>query len=260
MGEESDTGWGHQVETFDGLCGVRMRGSGRTGLSDRLCQTTRARTKSGFPSTGVDHGYMSAQPPPPPYGTVPPPGFAPPPFPPPRPRRRRPSKWWFVVGTVLVVGAVAVGVSLFAWTLTNFITVDATVRADAQPHQITLEDDRERMLWGREALSPDCLIVDDQSGEEVVFSPISGSFTKSDSSGDWVGISRFDPGSVHLTVTCTAAGGDAQIGRALQIGSFVGGIFATILIPLILGGLGILVLIITTVFFALGRPRDEPAP
>lgn len=196
---------------------------------------------------------MSAQVPPPPYDASPAAGF-----PPPRPRRRRPSKWWFAVGTVLLVGAVAVGIGMFVWTLSNFLTTDATVSGDDQPHQVSLPDDRERMLWGRDGLTPDCVIVDNRTSQPVTFSPVMGSFTRQDSSGDWVGISRFDPGSVDLTVTCTEAGGPVQIGRAIQVGSFVGGIFATILVPLLLGGLGVLVLIITTVLFATGRPRDEP--
>lgn len=198
---------------------------------------------------------MSAQFPTPPYNAGLPTGF-----PPPRPRRRRPSKWWFAVGTALLVGSVAAGIGLFIWTLTSFLTTDATVSADGQPHQVTLPDDRERMLWGREGFTPDCVIVDNRTGEQVSSRPLPGSFTKQDSSGDWVGVLRFDPGSVHITATCTEAGGEVQIGRALQLESFFGGVVLTILLPLLLGVLGLLVLIITTVLYATGRPRDEPNP
>lgn len=179
--------------------------------------------------------------------------------PPPPPRRRRPSGWWFVLGGALIVAAVASGVGLLLWTLSGFLSTDASVAADGRAHLVSVPTDQDRMLWVHEYDAADCSVLDTTTGEEVAYSSVGGSFTKSGGSGDWVADRRFDPGSGRLEVTCTEAGGPAEIGPAPRIGSFVGGIFATILVPLVLGMLGLLVLIVTGVLFATGAPRREEA-
>jgi hypothetical protein len=71
----------------------------------------------------------------------------------------------------------------------------------------------------------------------------------------------FDPGSGELRIICAEAGAPAQIGPAPHMGTFVGGILGTILVPLGLGLLGLVVLIVTGVRFANGAPRKpQPAP
>ncbi|MBB6626568.1 hypothetical protein H5V45_04440 [Nocardioides sp. KIGAM211] len=199
---------------------------------------------------------MSAPYPPPqqpPYG-VPQAPLHQPPGP---PRKPRPSGWWFVLGGALVVAAIAVGVTLVVLTLRGFLTTDATVSADDQPHTVSVGTDRDRLLWATTGSTPQCTVVDRGTGREVATSSPGAAYTKSDGSGSWTGFARFDPGSGTLEVTCTAAGGDVQIGPAPELGSFVGGIFATILVPLVLGLLGLLVLIVTGVRFATGAPRDR---
>lgn len=197
---------------------------------------------------------MSAsQPPPPPYGSTPVP-------PTPAPRRRRPSGWWFVLGGGLLVAAVAAGIGLFVWTISGFLSTDATIPADGRPHRVTVSADQDRMLWVHEYDAADCLIVDAARGRDIALEPLGGSFTKSGGSGDWVGDGRFDPGSGELEVTCSESAGPAQIGPAPRIGSFVGGILATILVPLALGGLGLVILIVSAVLFATGAPRKDPQP
>ena len=52
-----------------------------------------------------------------------------------------------------------------------------------------------------------------------------------------------------------AGGGPAEIGPAPDIGTFVGGILATILAPIGLGAIGLVVLVVTSVKFANSTPR-----
>lgn len=187
---------------------------------------------------------------PPPYGV---------PLPPAAPvRRGRPSGWWFVLGGGLVVSAVAVGIGLFVWTISAFLSTDANIAADGAPHDVTVASDGDRMLWLEDGFGQRCEIVDRTTGESVVLGPVGGSFSRSDGSGDWHGAARFDPGTGSLRVTCDPGEGAVLIGPAPRIGAFLGGIFATVLIPLGLGAVGVLILIVTTVLFATGAPRRQP--
>lgn len=176
----------------------------------------------------------------------------------PRPTKPRPSAWWFVLGGGLIVAAVAVGVALFAWALSGFLSTDGTVPADGQAHSITVGTDGDRMLWGS-AARQDCVVVDRAGDTPVQLRPVHGSFTRSDSRGSFVGFYRFSPGSGRLSVTCTpdeADGvGEVLIGPMPQVGSFVVGIIAGILVPLVLGLAGLALLIVTGVLFATRPPR-----
>ncbi|GAB3782832.1 hypothetical protein GCM10027601_14060 [Nocardioides ungokensis] len=169
-----------------------------------------------------------------------------------------------MVGGGLVLAGLAIGVGLFVWTLRGFLDTEATVPADGRPHAVSVGTDGDRMLWGHDGVPnrADCLVRDRATGRNVVPSPVGGSFSRSDSSGTWVGLLRFDAGSGRLEVTCTrSAGEEFQIGAAPDFAAFVGGILATVLVPLVLGGIGLVVLIVTGVLFATGGPRKpQPAP
>lgn len=200
--------------------------------------------------------------PPPPYGAPASPPYGVP-LPPPPPRRPRPSGWWFVVGGGLILAGIAIGIGLFVWTLKGFLETDATVPADGRQHAVSVGTDGDRMLWVHPFDRADCTIADRATGQEVTYSPVTGSFTRSSgSSGEWVADRRFDPGSGDLIVMCTPKGGPVEIGPAPEIGTFVGGIFATILAPVLLGAAGLIVLIVTGVKFANGAPRrpQQPTP
>ncbi len=171
-------------------------------------------------------------------------------------RRRRPSTWWFVVGAALLVAAVVAGVSLFVWTLGGFLDSDATVRADGRTATVSLEGDERRMLWTDDAYAQECEVVDPETGDAVPTRPVTGNFTRSEGGDDWTGQATFDAGSGTVEVTCTGDG-TVIVGPAPAIDSFVLGLLATIFVPLFLGGGGLVVLIVTTVLFASGRPRSE---
>ncbi|MBC9732272.1 hypothetical protein [Nocardioides marmotae] len=201
---------------------------------------------------------MSTSPPPSPYAAWPA-G--------PDPRKPRPSAWWFALGGGLLLAAVAAGVALFVSTLSAFLETDATVPADGAPHTVTVPTDRDRVLW----LDPDeavrCQVVDGATGRPVVMSPVGADLQKSDGDGEWRAAARFHPGSGDLEVTCTDGAGDgtdtgtgidtgeAQVGPAPSVGGFIGSIVLAITVPLVLGLAGLVVLLVTVVRWATGRPR-----
>jgi hypothetical protein len=186
-----------------------------------------------------------------------------PPGHPPLPPKYRPSGWWFVVGGGLIVLALASAVGLFIWTLSAFFQTDATVAADGQPHEVTVETDGQRMLWrDDDVFDPGCSIVDLGSGEQVELRPVTSQFTKDFGEGEWTAAYRFDPGSGRIAVTCAAPlspddGGEVQIGPAPSIGGFVGGLIATIAAPSLLGLFGLATLIVTGILWSTRptRPR-----
>jgi hypothetical protein len=191
-----------------------------------------------------------------------------PPGHPPLPPKHRPSGWWFVVGGALIVLALAAGVGLFIWTLSAFFQTDATVAADGQAHEVTVDTDGQRMLWrDDDVFDPGCSIVDLGTGEQVELRPVTSQFTKDFGEGEWTAAYRFDPGSGRLAVTCAAApglddrgrddGGEIQIGPAPSIGGFVGGLIATIAVPSLLGLFGLATLIVTGILWSTrpARPR-----
>jgi hypothetical protein len=189
----------------------------------------------------IGQAEAMTQPPHPPYGPAP------------VARRRRPSAWWFVVGGALVVAAVVAGVSLFVLTLGGFLDSDATVRADGRTETVRLDGDERRMLWTDDAHAQQCEVVDAATGEGVKTSPVTGNFTRSEGDDDWTGAATFDAASGTVEVTCTGDG-TVIVGPAPAIDSFVLGLLATIFVPLFLGGGGLVVLIVTGVLFATGRP------
>jgi hypothetical protein len=165
-----------------------------------------------------------------------------------------------VVGGGLILAGLALGIGMFVWTLRGFMQTDATVPADGRAHSISVGTDRDRVLWVRPLDPADCTIVDLATGREVTFTGVAGTFTRSHGSGEWRAGEQFDPGSGELSVRCARSGGPAEIGPAPKIGSFVAGILLTILVPVVLGLLGLVVLIVTGVRFASGGPRTGQEP
>ncbi|WP_244932258.1 hypothetical protein [Nocardioides sp. W7] len=174
--------------------------------------------------------------------------------PPSTPARARPSGWWFALGGGLLVAAVASGIALFVWTLSGFLDTDVTVLADGEAQQVQVPTDGDRMAWTWESRfdldDPPCTIVDTATGAEVALRSPGGEFRRRDGGGDWTGVARFDPGSGSLVVTCASAAGGLQLGPAPSLGSFGLSLVATIVVPLVLGGLGLVVLLVTGILWS----------
>jgi hypothetical protein len=105
-------------------------------------------------------------------------------------------------------------------------------------------------------------VSDRASGETIALSPVTGSYTRSSGSDEWLADQRFDPGSGKLLITCgsgpdpgsgadwqTGWGEEVQIGPAPSIGGFVGGILATIAIPSLLGVCGVATLVVVGILW-----------
>ncbi|WP_028645357.1 hypothetical protein [Nocardioides sp. URHA0020] len=179
-----------------------------------------------------------------------------PPGQPPLPGRTRPSGWWFVLGGGLIVAALAAGAAVFVWTLWPLIEPGVDVPADGQSHVLVLDTDHELMLWRHsDVFDPDCSVVDTATGAEVDLRPVTSQITKDVGDGAWTAAYRLDPGSGTLDVTCAAGNGSVQLARAPQIGTFVGGVIATIAVPSLLGLMGLAILIVTGVLWATRPPR-----
>lgn len=170
----------------------------------------------------------------------------------PGPEKVRPSWGWFVLGGGLLVAAVVSAIVLFVWTLSSFLATDVTVPADGAPHEVGVPADGDRMLWyDEDATATSCEVVDRATGRPILLETVSGSLTRDDGDGGRVGSWRFDPGSGDLTVTCTSpVGTEVEIGPAPSLGSFGLGLLLTIAVPLVLGGLGLVVLLVTGILWS----------
>lgn len=166
-----------------------------------------------------------------------------------------------MAASLLIVAGLATGVLMIVQSVGGFFSIDATIHADGQTRQVTVETDRDRMIWIDQFDQPSCTIKDAATGEEVAYEGLGNTaYTKWDDGREWQGDGTFDPGSGDLAVTCTPDGGPIQIGPEPEFGALVGGLAAGILIPLLLGVAGFVGLIVVAVLYVTGRPRNVPAP
>lgn len=175
----------------------------------------------------------------------------------PAPAKVRPSWWWFVLGGGLLVAAVASGIGLFIWTLTSFLSTDGSVPVDGQAHVVEIDHEDDLMLWADElGTAPSCQVRDAAGGTELALRSPSGTFTRSGGSGSWRAFAVVDGGAERVEVTCA---GDptasmtstaVEIGPAPSLGSFGLGLLLTIGVPLLLGGTGIVIVIVTGVLWS----------
>jgi hypothetical protein len=269
------------VGHLDGHCGVRVRGPGRTGLSATFCQTATDGRKSAGMAVGPERGHTlrmsqvppqtpdGGPPPPggqPPYGGTPPPGGQPPygglppyggrPTYPAPPRRQRPRVVWFVVGGILLVLAPVIFVGAIFTVLRPLTQEDAVFAADGQAHQVSVDSGEERALFKESGSAVQC-VATNGSGTDVEFRRVSGSFTYN----EWKAVARFDTGDGDLTFTCNSGSGSdrVRIAQLPSTGGFIAGILIGVIVPLLLGLVGIVMLIITGILWATGAPRVKKA-
>ena len=169
------------------------------------------------------------------------------------PQKARPSGWWFVVGGGLMLVGLVIGVTAFVLLFRGIMTTDASLPVDGARHRVHVPTDGDRMLWAdTDAQRPACTVVDHASGEEIGLEPTNGDFERNDQTAT----NRFDPGSGDLDITCEGDTGSAvDIGPSPSIGGLVGGILAAVLAPLLLGGLGFVVVLVTGVLWSSRPPR-----
>ena len=173
--------------------------------------------------------------------------------PPPAPQQKtRPSGWWFVVGGALMATGLAIGVTAFVLLFRGIMTTDASLPVNGAPHRVSVPTDGDRMLRADTGTRrPQCTVVDRATGEEIGLEPTTGDFERNDQKA----ISRFDPGSGDLDITCTGeSGSTVDVGPSPSVAGLVGGILAAILAPLLLGGAGFVVVLVTGVLWST-RPK-----
>jgi len=183
--------------------------------------------------------------------------WPPPPPPQPAPQKPRPSGWWFVVGGGLVLIGVAVGVTAFVLIFRGLMQTDASVPVDGQSHRVSVPTDGDRMIWADTlAQRPRCRVIDHASGAEIPLEPTNGDFERNDQTA----VRSFPPGSGDLDITCTGdPDTEIEIGPGTSITEFVGGVVAAIAAPLLLGGTGFLILLVTGVLWSTRPRRPERA-
>jgi hypothetical protein len=199
---------------------------------------------------------MSQQPPPPPqqppYGGQPPYG-APPPYAAP-PKKPRPRALWFVVGGVLLVLAPLVFVGALFSVLRPLTQEDAVFRADETPITVELPANEERAVFNDPSEPADCTAVDG-SGQEIEFRSVTGEFTYN----EWTAVGRFDTGDGEVTFECggTSPASEIRIAQLPSTGTFIAGLLVGLIVPLVLGLVGIVILIVTGVLWATRPPRPK---
>jgi hypothetical protein len=173
---------------------------------------------------------------------------------PPSAAKTRPSAAWFVVGgALLLVAALVFGIAIFHF-------VRAIARSDAVfpgtgVHQVTLPAHTERAVFvAQEGPAARCS-ARDATGLPVVFRPPGERFTYN----EWVAVSVFDSGDGRLTFTCASRrGGQVRIARIPSGGDVAQLGLLGILFPLALGGLGFVILLVTTILWFSRRPTTPP--
>ena len=174
---------------------------------------------------------------------------------PPPPVKRRPSAAWFAVGGVLVVAAVVIfGIAIYHFVRT-IADSDAVFRATGS-HAVTLPAGTERGLFVTDGRPiPRCQVADG-SGSPLHFRRPAERFTY----GEWVAVRVFDTGDGRLVFSCApGVGGKIRIAMVPSQGDFARLGFLGVLLPLGLGGVGFVVLLVTTVLWFSRRPQ-QPGP
>lgn len=166
------------------------------------------------------------------------------------PTRYRPKpRWWVIGGALLVLAPIVLVASIFT-VLAPLFQEDAVLPADGRPHQVSVAAGEERTLFTPQGSSATCSVADG-SGADLRLSRVNGEFTVN----EWVAVASFDTGDGDLTVTCDGGGmtGEVRVGSLPEGSTFVVGLLVGILVPIALGGAGLVVLIVTAVLYA-GRP------
>src|SRR3954452_14937581 len=219
-----------------------MRGSGYGRLSASLCQNPRERPKSSI-LLRVSLPYQ-------PHSEYRPPSALPP-----TPAKPRPSAAWFAVGGVLLVA----GGGVFGGAMYQFVRTlahDDAVFPATGSHAVALPPGSERGLFVPEGRPIPLCQVSDGSGAALHFRGPRERFTY----GEWVAVRVFDTGDGNLVFSCApGAGGEIRIAQIPSGGDFARLGFLGLLLPLGLGGLGFIVLLVTTGLWIVRRPQ-QPGP
>ena len=153
--------------------------------------------------------------------------------------------------------AVAVLVGMLVWTVQDLTHVDARVPADGRPHTVRVATDGDRMLLADASAGRRPCVITDPEGREIEQHDLFGDVTVTTGGQEWSGLTRFDPADGRIVVSCPSSRSAEQvlITRAISPGGFVLRIVGVVLLPMILGGLGLLWAIVLAFVIITRQPR-----
>lgn len=170
---------------------------------------------------------------------------------------RRPSERWLVISAVLVGLSVYGFFGSLAWLHTGATETDGEFWGGSGDERVASPPHEERMLFESFELGVDCTIRDG-SGSERPLHKVDEEVTVLSGGDKWTGVATFDSGDGDLTVTCIdmVSGGDGpmRIGTPEGTGYRIA-LVSSIAGPILVGGLGAMILILTTVLY-FTRPKD----
>ncbi|MCW2759596.1 MAG: hypothetical protein JWO46_3342 [Nocardioidaceae bacterium] len=175
------------------------------------------------------------------------------------PAKRRPRKVWFAVGALLMVVGIVVGVAVIVHGVRSVLVEDGVVAADGQPHTVTSPTGEKRMVFRTSgAPAPSCTFVDG-SGADLRVRADFGSATVTNGDDAWEAFATLDDagdGTVTATCTSSATGTNVRIGAPVTVGGIGLSVGIGLASLLGLGGIGFVVLLVTTILWITRQPAD----
>jgi hypothetical protein len=184
-----------------------------------------------------------------PYAGAPP---GPNPYPQPA-GKKRPSGWWFAVGGVLLLLA-TVSAGIAAGMVVHFFaSADMSIPMRGA-HRVHLPAHTERMTFSDG--STESCVARTPDGSPIFFQPLGGASDTERHASDFA---RFDTGDGTVVFLCFGSTTDSLwITGVPHGGSVVRLIVLGAAVPLLVGGTGFVVLLVTSILWITRRPRPTP--
>lgn len=164
------------------------------------------------------------------------------------------------MGGGLILVAVVTFIALLVLVLSRSTSTDdvATLSPTGGPTSLKVEAGEKRMLFNVEGQrTPECTMTD-ADDEPVELDPVGSNTTVGTGGRQWTGVATFTARTDRVELTCenVLPGQQVRIGPPLGAG-FVGGMLAAVLLPLLLGGAGVGILVVTTILWISRAPRTD---
>ena len=189
--------------------------------------------------------------------------------PPTAPRKAPPSWWWFAAPVLLTIAAVVVGVGAFVSTMHEVSTRYAEVRADGEPHAVSIPTEDRAMLMIPTSVNRsewDCRVTDDR-GAALPTTDRGGDVSFSNEASSWESLLTFDPADagggrdVTVYVACRVADGDSTrtvlLTKAPEVSALVARVAVMVLGPLALGGAAFVWFVVLVVLQVVRRSESS---
>src|SRR4051812_1974535 len=171
--------------------------------------------------------------------------------------KKRPSWVWFLVGGLLMVAAAVIAGVTFIRLGLDISRTDAVFPASGV-HAVNLPADSQRGLYIEEGHTLPRCNVSDSSGNPLQFRRPDSRFTYN----QWVAVRVFDTGSGSLQFDCgQGQSGQLRIAQVLTDGDLARAGVIGFFVPLVIGGIGFVIVLVTAIlFFTRRRQNGPPGP